>query len=103
MADKKVNVKRKYKSAKGVLRAVKLLFEESPSNWTTMMSFRRRKTANGGFAFCAAGAINHFSADGITRTKARNLLQANLPNGIEAVNDRHGRKAILAGLEKALA
>lgn len=103
MADKKVNVNRKYKSPKGVLRSVKRLFEESPSNWTRYMLRRTRKTANGGYAFCAVGAINHFAATPTAAEGARELLRNALPdNCIEAANDNRGRNAILAALDKVV-
>lgn len=103
MSDKpKVDITRRYKSPKGVLRAVKRLFEESPSNWTTGMRRRNRKTANGGVAFCALGGIEHFAAHSGVAAQARNLLRDQLKRGIPEVNDTRGRKAILAGLDKAL-
>lgn len=103
-AAKKVDIGKRYKSAKGVLRAVKALFEESPSNWTRHMRRRTRKTANGGVAFCAMGGIEHFAADRIAATRARELLRDALPGNrcVEEVNDKRGRKVILAALEEAV-
>lgn len=104
-AVKKVDVTKRYKSAKGVLRAVKALFEESPSNWTRYMRKRARKTANGGTAFCAVGGIEHFAATRTVADDARNLLRDVVPGegGIESCNDSRGRKVILESIDKALA
>lgn len=102
MSEKKVDINKRYKSAKGALNAVKRLFEESPSNWTRHMRRRNRKTANGGIAFCATGGIEHFAANPTAAARARELLRDNLGGTIEVVNDQRGRKAILAGLEKAV-
>jgi hypothetical protein len=105
MSEKKVDINKRYKSAKGVLRAVKALFEESPSNWTRHMRKRSRKTANGGVAFCATGGIEHFAANPTAAARARELLRDAVPGrgGIESCNDSRGRKVILASIDKALA
>lgn len=104
MSQKKVDINKRYKSPKGILKAVKALFEESPSNWTTNYRRRHRKTANGGVAFCATGCIEHFADNPGAANRARILLSDALPGdrGIAAVNDLQGRKVILAGLSKAL-
>lgn len=105
MAKGKVDVTKKYKSAAGVLKAVLRLFEESPSNWTRDMQQRVRKTANGGVAFCATGGIHNFAANPSVEHKARRQLRDALGGeqvSIPQVNDNKGRKAILAGLRKAL-
>lgn len=104
MTAAKVDINKRYKSPKAVLRAVLRLFEESPSNWTRHMRRRNRKTANGGVAFCATGGIEHFAANPPAATRAGELLCDALggKKGIEEINDRRGRKAILAGLEKAV-
>lgn len=102
--DNKVDINRKYRTTKGVLRACLRLFEESPSNWTTGKRERIRKSANGGVAFCAVGGIHHFADNYSLAIKARILLSDALPNKNAMVtNDTKGRKAILAGLKKALA
>lgn len=102
----KVNIDRRYKTPKAVLRATLRLFEESPSNWTRHMRRRDRKSANGGAAFCATGAIANFSDNSVTDEKARRLLRAALPGNRRAItetNDRDGLKTILAGLKDAVA
>lgn len=103
MADK-VNITKRYKTPKAVLRAVLALFEESPSNWTRHMRTRPRKTANGGVAFCATGGIEHFAANPAAAMRAKHLLRDALPgnSGIEVINDQRGRKTILAGLREAV-
>jgi hypothetical protein len=105
MTAAKVDITKRYKTPKGVLRAVLRLFEESPSNWTRHMRYRARKTANGGTAFCATGGIEHFAANPTAARQAKELLRDALggKKAVEEINDRRGRKAILAGLKKALA
>jgi len=100
----KVDISKRYSTGKGVLRAVLALFEESPSNWTRDMKRRERKTANGGVAFCALGGIEHFAGDRVACVRARSQLTEALGGKcIPEVNDKRGRKAILAGLRKAVA
>lgn len=101
----KVNINRRYKTPKAVLRATLRLFEESPSNWTRETHCRPRKTANGGFALCASAAIDNFSASVGADSRARRLLYAALPDelGIVEANDIRGLKVILAALKKAVA
>lgn len=104
MTGAKVDISKRYKTPKAVLRACLRLFEESPSNWTRHMRKRNRKTANGGVAFCADGGIQHFAANRDVEQRARDLLRDGLPGNraITEVNDNSGRKVILAGLKKAL-
>jgi hypothetical protein len=104
MTAAKVDITKRYKTPKDVLRACLRLFEESPSNWTRHMRRRNRKTANGGIAFCAIGATQNFAADSNVEQRANELLRDALPGnrGITEVNDNSGRKVILAGLEKAI-
>lgn len=101
---KKVDITKRYKTPKAVLRACLRLFEESPSNWTRHMRRRYRPSANGGVAFCAIGATRNFAADSYVEERANKLLRDALPGnrGITVVNDRSGRKVILAALEKAV-
>lgn len=62
MAKAKKN-KRKFKTAKAVLRNTLKYFERKPENWTSGTLRRRRASATEGTAFCALGGCRRFAKD----------------------------------------
>lgn len=99
-----------YKRPKTILKHVRDYFDRNPRNFKRGGRWGRRAGADDGYARCALGALDYFAADQESFEKALDLLlphtgrkQHGFWPGIVAVNDRKGRKAVIAAIDKALA
>lgn len=93
--------KRTYVQPKTILRHVRELLAD-PKNFCRGQ--KERRFLNGSAQFCAVGGIEHFAANLVAAREARRLLKEAGMDGDDPmdINDRKGRKAIIAGLDKAL-
>lgn len=96
---------KKYKTPKAVLRHVRESLQNPANFCRNQLSRPGGPKSDDGVARCTLGWVGYYSADYDANIAARDLLRPALGNNqtIPGVNDCKGRKAILAGIDKALA